>query len=75
MIRYLDIREILLGADITVLRAEISGIEVADEADARTKLAIYAPCFEGLEYEAFYHEHFHAEDPADSKPCEFTRLN
>ena len=74
MIHYLDIFEIGLESPFA-LRAEISGIEVADEADARTKLAIYTPYFEGLEYEAFYHEHFHAEDPADSKPCEFTRLN
>ena len=71
VIFYLDMREVFPpGAQIGTICAEISGVEVADIADARAKLADYAPYFAGLEYESFFHEHYHEE----GLPCRLTKL-
>lgn len=74
MIYYLDIKEVIPVSDPydfpPPIRAEITGIEVADEADARVKLAEYTAYFEGLQYEAFFHEHYHEE----GLPCRLTKL-
>lgn len=76
-LRYLDIFEVLpVGADMGTIRAEDSGIPVADEADARAKLVAHAAPFivAGLTYEAWYHVHLHSDIPSENQICPRTKL-